>query len=87
MSWAASTAFTPVVKPALDDLKQAFTAQGHVLRALRDTQLEQVRALAEHGQVLGAIVVTLQSMQEAQQSMQETLTDDVGILVRLDPGD
>ncbi len=54
------------------DLKQAFTAQRHVLQALRDTQLEQGRTLVEHGQALGAIVVTLQSMQETQQSMQET---------------
>ena len=69
------------------DLKQAFTAQRHVLQALRDTQLEQGRTLIEHGQVLGAIVVTLQSMQEAQQSMQETLTDHGRILARLDPGD
>ena len=84
------------------DLKQAFTAQRHVLQALRDSQLEQGRTLIEHGQVLGAIVVTLQSMQETQQSMQETqqsmqetqqqsmqetLTDHGRILARLDPGD
>jgi chromosome segregation ATPase len=52
------------------DLKQAFAAQRHVLQALRDTQLEQGRTLVEHGQALGAIVVTLESMQETQQSMQ-----------------
>jgi chromosome segregation ATPase len=61
------------------DLKQAFGAQRHVLQALRDTQVEQGRTLVEHGQALGAIIVTLESMQETQrstqagtQSMQET---------------
>ena len=52
------------------DLKQAFGAQRHVLQALRDTQVEQGRALVEHGQALGAIVVTLGSIQETQRSMQ-----------------
>jgi chromosome segregation ATPase len=52
------------------DLKQAFGAQRHVLQALRDTQVEQGRTLVEHGQALGAIVVTLESMQETQRSMQ-----------------
>jgi chromosome segregation ATPase len=83
------------------DLKEAFAAQRHVLQALRDTQLEQGRTLVEHGQALGAIVVTLQSMQETQRSMQgemrlmqgemrsmqETLGDHGRILARLDPGD
>lgn len=61
------------------DLKQAFGAQRLVLQALRDTQVEQGRTLVEHGQALGAIIVTLESMQETQrltlgnmQSMQET---------------
>jgi chromosome segregation ATPase len=45
------------------DLKQAFGAQRHLLQALRDTQLEQ-------GQAIGAIVVTLDSMQQTQRSMQ-----------------
>ena len=54
------------------DLKQAFGAQRHLLQALRDTQVEQGRALVEHGRALGAIVVTLESMQETQRSMQET---------------
>jgi chromosome segregation ATPase len=53
------------------DLKQAFGAQRHVLQALRDTQVEQGRTLVEHSQALGAIVVTLESMQETQRSMQE----------------
>jgi chromosome segregation ATPase len=53
------------------DLKQAFGAQRHVLQALRDTQIEQGRTLVEHSQALGAIVVTLESMQETQRSMQE----------------
>jgi chromosome segregation ATPase len=61
------------------DLKQAFTGQRHVLQALRDTQLEQGRAL-------GAIVVTLESMQETQRSMQSTLAEHGTILARLDPG-
>ena len=52
------------------DLKDAFAAQRHVLQALRDTQLEQGRTLVEHGQALGAIVVTLQSVQESQRSVQ-----------------
>ncbi len=55
------------------DLKQAFGAQRHVLQALRDTQIEQGRTLLEHGQALGAIMVTLESMQETQQSMQEDM--------------
>jgi chromosome segregation ATPase len=55
------------------DLKQAFGAQRHVLQALRDTQVEQGRTLVEHGQALGAIVVTLGSMQETQRSMQESM--------------
>ena len=61
------------------DLKQAFGAQRLVLQALRDTQVEQGRTLVEHSQALGAIIVTLESMQETQrltlgnmQSMQET---------------
>ncbi len=45
------------------DLKQAFGAQRHLLQALRETQLEQ-------GQAIGAIVVTLESMQQTQRSMQ-----------------
>jgi chromosome segregation ATPase len=53
------------------DLKQAFGAQRHVLQALRDTQVEQGRTLVEHSRALGAIVVTLESMQETQRSMQE----------------
>jgi uncharacterized protein YoxC len=53
------------------DLKQAFGAQRHVLQALRDTQVEQGRTLVEHGQALGAIIVTLELMQETQRSMQE----------------
>jgi chromosome segregation ATPase len=48
------------------DLKQGFTAQRHVLQALRGTQLEQ-------GQAIGAIVVTLESMQETQRSMQDEM--------------
>jgi septum formation inhibitor MinC len=55
------------------DLKQAFGAQRHVLQALRDTQVEQGRTLVEHSQALGAIVVTLESMQETQRSMQESM--------------
>jgi septum formation inhibitor MinC len=55
------------------DLKQAFGAQRHVLQALRDTQAEQGRTLVEHSQALGAIVVTLESMQETQRSMQESM--------------
>jgi chromosome segregation ATPase len=55
------------------DLKQAFSAQRHVLQALRDTQLEQGRTLVQHGQALGAIVVTLESMQETQRSMQDEM--------------
>ncbi len=62
------------------DLKQAFGAQRHVLQALRDTQVEQGRTLVEHGQALGAIVVTLGSMQQ-------TLAEHGRILARLDPGD
>lgn len=54
-------------------LKQAFSAQRHVLQALRDTQLEQGRTLVQHGQALGAIVVTLESMQETQRSMQDEM--------------
>jgi hypothetical protein len=60
------------------DLKQAFGAQRHVLQALRDTQVEQGRTLVEHGQALGTIVVTLESMQQ-------TLADHGRILARLDP--
>ena len=52
------------------DLKQAFGAQRLVLQALRDTQVEQGRTLVEHSQALGAIIVTLESMQETQRSMQ-----------------
>jgi chromosome segregation ATPase len=55
------------------DLKQAFGAQRLVLQALRDTQVEQGRTLVEHGQALGAIIVTLESMQETQRSMQEDM--------------
>ena len=57
-------------------------------------QLEQGRTLVEHGQALGAIVVTLESMQETQRSMpgemrsmQESLGEHGRILARLDPGD
>jgi len=62
-----------IVARDMADLRQAFGAQRHVLQALRDTQLEQGRMLAEHGQALGAIVVTLGSVQETQRSTQETM--------------
>lgn len=55
------------------DLKQAFGAQRHVLQALRDTQAEQGRTLVEHGQALGAIIVTVGAIQETQRSTQEAM--------------
>jgi hypothetical protein len=62
-----------VVDRDVADLREAFTAQRHVLQALRDTQLEQGRAL-------GGIIVTLQSMQETQRTMQETLAEHTRVL-------
>lgn len=62
----------PGVDRDVADLREAFSAQRHVLQALRDTQLEQGRTLAEHGRAMGAIVVTLQSMQQSQRSMQQS---------------
>jgi hypothetical protein len=90
-----------VVDRDVADLREAFSAQRHVLQALRDTQLEQGRALADQGRALGGIIVTLQSlqesqrsmqesqrsMQESQRSMQETLAEHGRILARLDPGE
>jgi hypothetical protein len=57
------------------DVKEAFTAQRHVLQALRDTQLEQGRALVEQGRAIGGIVVTLQTIQETLADHGRTLAD------------
>lgn len=76
-----------VVDRDVADLREAFSAQRHVLQALRDTQLEQGRALADQGRALGGIIVTLQSMQESQRSMQDTLAEHGRVLGRLDPGE
>ena len=67
----AAELFT-VVDRDVADVKEAFSAQRHVLQALRDTQLEQGRVLVEHGRAIGAIVVTLQAMQQSQQAMQHS---------------
>jgi hypothetical protein len=50
-------------------LKVAFSAQRHLLQALRETQFDQGRAQAEHGQALGRIAVTLEAMHEAPRLM------------------
>jgi chromosome segregation ATPase len=62
-----------VVDRDVGDLKEAFTAQRHVLQALRDTQLEQGRAL-------GGIIVTLQSIQETLAEHSTVLNEHTTVL-------
>jgi hypothetical protein len=69
-----------VVDRDVADLREAFSAQRHVLQALRDTQLEQGRAFVDQGRAIGGIIVTLQSVQD-------TLAEHGRILARLDPGE
>jgi chromosome segregation ATPase len=61
-----------VVDRDVADLKEAFSAQRHVLQALRETQLEQGRALVDQGRAIGGVIVTLQSIQQSQEAMQQT---------------
>src|SRR5215475_7113969 len=71
----------------LADLRAMFSGHRRVLQASRDTQFEQGRELAEHGEALTALRKTQVEHGEALGTVMDELRAHGRILARLDPGD
>src|SRR5215475_7926966 len=83
----AGDLFAVMVDWDLADLRAMFSGHRRVLQALRDTQFEQGRELAEHGEALTALRKTQVEHGEALGTVMAELRAHGRILARLDPGD
>jgi hypothetical protein len=68
------------------DLNTAFGTQRQLLQALRDDQVGQGQSLAEQGQALDGIIVTLRMIHDTQLKQGRNLAEQGRVLTRIDPG-